>query len=49
MVQSEQGSSPHGPGCCRGTWLPSTAWRQVQGTAEATGSPGPQDVVGQLR
>lgn len=49
MVQPEHGLSPHGPGCCGGTWLPNTALRQVQDTAEPLVSPGPQDMVGQLR
>lgn len=46
MVQLEHSSRPHSPGCCRGSWLRSTAWRQVQDTAEATG---PQDFFGQPR
>lgn len=49
MVQAEHGSSPPSPGCCEGSWLRSTAWRLVQDMAEATASPGPQDLVGQLR
>jgi len=49
MVQLEGGSNPHGPGCCGGMWPSPTARRQVQGTAEATASPGPQDVAQQLR